>query len=144
VFRRNFRGFFSWTPNNACGWILTFFHETAAETKRTPDYQNYDFTGQVFSEYEIDRDYYETIFDYLSWHLVGPYERLPGKVVGRVVPDTTHPDGDIGDQWIEVNLAVQTIAVHDQRNLVFATVIASGLDTFLSQLRLFYTYKEQK
>jgi hypothetical protein len=59
----------------------------------------------VFPEYEIDQVNDETIFDDLSWHLVGLDERLPGKIVARVIPNTTHPDGVIGDQWIEVNLA---------------------------------------
>lgn len=135
---------FSRTPNNSFGWILTFLNATPVETKRTPGYQNSDYTGHLLSEYEVVQVYDETIVDDINWYLVGPDEWLPGKVVARVIPNTTPPEGVTGDRWIEVNLAEQTIAVYDQRNLVFATVMASGLDPFWTQPGLFQIYEKHE
>jgi lipoprotein-anchoring transpeptidase ErfK/SrfK len=42
-----------------------------------------------------------------------------------------------GDRWIEVNLYEQTMAVYDQRELVFATLIASGVEPFWTRPGLF-------
>jgi len=135
---------FSLTPNNAFGWILTFLNATPVETKRTPGYQNSDYTGHLLSEYEVVQVYDETIIDDMSWYLVGPEDWQPGKIVTWVIPNSTSPEGVTDDQWIEVNLADQTIAVYDQRSLVFATVIASGLDPFWTQPGLFQIYEKHE
>jgi len=135
---------FSRTPNNSFGWILTFLNATPVETKRTPGYQTSDYTGHVLSEYEVVQVYDETLVDETNWYLVGPDEWLPAKVVARVIPNTTPPDGVPADRWIVVNLAEQTIAVYDQRNLVFATVMASGLDPFWTQPGLFQIYEKHE
>jgi len=51
--------------------------------------------------------------------MVGPDEWLPDRVVARVIPNTTPPQGVPGNRWIEVNLYEQTLAVYDQGELVF-------------------------
>ena len=133
---------FNRTPNNSFGWILTFLNATPVETKRTPGYQIDDLTGHLLTEYEVVQIYDVTTVDDSDWYMVGPDEWLPEKVVARVTPDTIPPEGVTGDRWIAINLDQQTIAVYDQRRLVFATVIASGSEPFWTQPGLFPIYEK--
>lgn len=133
---------FNRTPNNSFGWILTFLNATPVETKRTPGYQIDDLTGHLLTEYEVVQIYDVTTVDDSDWYMVGPDEWLPEKVVARVTPDTIPPEGVTDDRWIAINLDQQTIAVYDQRQLVFATVIASGSEPFWTQPGLFPIYEK--
>lgn len=135
---------FNRTPNNSFGWILTFLNATPVETKRTPGYQIADYTGHLLTEYEVVQIYDVATVDDSDWYMVGPDEWLPEKVVARVTPDTTPPEGVTGDRWIAINLDQQTIAVYDQRQLDFATVIASGSDPFWTQPGLFPIYEKHE
>ncbi len=135
---------FNRTPNNSFGWILTFLNATPVETKRTPGYQIDDLTGHLLTEYEVVQIYNVATVDDSDWYMVGPDEWLPEKVVARVTPDTTPPEGVTGDRWIAINLDQQTIAVYDQRQLVFATVIASGSEPFWTQPGLFPIYEKHE
>lgn len=133
---------FNRTPNNSFGWILTFLNATPVETKRTPGYQIADYTGHLLTEYEVVQIYDVATVDDSDWYMVGPDEWLPEKVVARVTPDTIPPEGVTGDRWIAINLDQQTIAVYEQRQLVFATVIASGSEPFWTQPGLFPIYEK--
>ncbi|MCJ7658947.1 MAG: L,D-transpeptidase [Anaerolineales bacterium] len=133
---------FNRTPNNSFGWILTFLSATPVETKRTPGYQIADYTGHLLTEYEVVQIYDVATVDDSDWYMVGPDEWLPEKVVARVTPDTIPPEGVTGDRWIAINLDQQTIAVYEQRQLVFATVIASGSEPFWTQPGLFPIYEK--
>jgi lipoprotein-anchoring transpeptidase ErfK/SrfK len=76
--------------------------------------------------------------------MVGPDEWVLQKYIARVTPNTTHPQGVTGDRWIEVNLFEQTLAVYDKRQLVFATVIATGADPFWTQPGVFQIFDKKE
>jgi lipoprotein-anchoring transpeptidase ErfK/SrfK len=76
--------------------------------------------------------------------MVGPDEWVHQKVVARVIPNTTPPEGVPGDRWIEINLFEQTVAVYDNRELVFATLMASGLEPLWTQPGLFQIYQKHE
>lgn len=135
---------FNRTPDHAFGWVLSFLNNGPVETKRTPGYDRDDYTGHVFQNFDVLHVYdTEQVAD-MDWYLVGPDEWLPQKVVARVIPNTTPPDGVTGDRWIEVNLFEQTIAVYEGNELVFATLIASGLDPFWTRPGLFQVYEKHE
>ena len=128
---------FTRTPEHAFGWALQFLSNGPIETKRTPGYSNNDYTGHVINHQEVVQIYAVEQADDQEWYLVGPDEWLPDKVIARVIPNNTPPEGVAGDRWIEVNLYEQTMAVYDQRELVFATLIASGVEPFWTRPGLF-------
>ena len=131
------------TPTQAFGWILTYLNPTGpVETKRTPGYETKDYTGHLLNNQQIVQVYGEQKVGEDSWYMVGPDEWVHQNVVARVIPNTTPPEGVQGDRWIEVNLFEQTIAVYDQRRLVFATLIASGLEPFWTRPGLFQIYNK--
>jgi hypothetical protein len=133
---------FKQTPRNAFGWILTYLSPGPVETKRTPGYDLADYTGHILNNHEIVQVYAETQIGDEAWYMIGLDEWVHQNVVARVVPNTTPPKGVTGDRWIEVNLFEQTISIYDQRQLVFATLIASGLDPFWTRPGLFQVYQK--
>jgi hypothetical protein len=88
---------------------------------------------QVYATEEVDGT---------EWYMVGPDEWIEQRMIGRVLPNPKPPEGVTGDRWIEINLFEQTIAVYDHSQLVFATLIASGLDPFYTRPGVFQIYKK--
>jgi len=128
---------FKATPLNAFGWILA-----PVESKRTPGSEIADFTGRTLNRYEVVQIYATQKVGELEWYQIGPEEWIPEKAewqrsIGRVIPNTRPPVGVTGDRWIEVNLFEQTLAVYDHYQLVFATLVASGIEPFWTRPGLF-------
>lgn len=126
---------FSRTPSHAFGWILPF--ASTVETKRTPGRNLDDYTGHTINQYDLVQVYSSQIVNNEEWDLVAPDEWLESRTVGKVTPIFTPPPGVENDRWIEVNLFEQTLAVYDQSQMIFATLIASGLEPFYTKPGLF-------
>jgi hypothetical protein len=128
---------FTRTPHHALGWILSYLSNGPVESKRSPGNKTKDYTGHIYNNHDIVQVYASKQVDGTDWYMVGPDEWLPHNVVGRVIPSTTPPQGVTSDRWIEINLYEQTMAVYDHRQLVFATLIASGIEPFWTRPGLF-------
>jgi hypothetical protein len=133
---------FSHTPERPFGWVLAYLAPGPIETKRTPGYQDKDYTGHLLNNHETVWVFAEQKVADTDWYMVAPDEWIPGNMLARVVPNTTPPKGVTGDRWIEVNLFEQTLSVYDQRRLVFATLIASGLEPFWTRPGVFQIYQK--
>jgi hypothetical protein len=121
-------------PERSFGWLLPF--APTIETRRTPGY-NEDYTGHSLNQYQIIQVFSTQLIDNVEWDLVAPDEWVEGRFIGRVVPNTTPPEGVTNGRWIEINLLEQTLTVYDQNRLVFATLIATGLEPFYTKPGLF-------
>lgn len=133
---------FSRTPERSFGWI-TF----PIFTKRTPGFTIDDYTNHEVYRYEEIQIYATEIMDGIEWYMIGPDEWVPEKrdyqrIVGRVIINQKPPEGVDNGRWIEVNLKDQTVAVYDQGELVFATLIASGIEPFWTKPGLFQIYQK--
>lgn len=128
---------FSRTPSSDFGWVLAYFTPTPPETKRTPGVEIQDYTGRQVKTHDIVSIYASEKVGDMTWYMVGPDEWLPENLVAKVIVNTIPPDGVNGDRWIEVNLEEQTLAVYDQRQLVFATLIATGAEPFYTKPGVF-------
>jgi hypothetical protein len=126
---------FSKTPNQSFGWLQPY--APSLETKRVPGYSPDDFTGHSLNQYEVVSVYSSKVVDGVEWYLVAPDEWIEGRFIGRVIPAESPPEGVTNGRWIEVNLGEQTLAVYDQNKLVYATLIATGLDPFFTKPGLF-------
>ena len=129
-------------PSVPFAWVLGFMNDGPIETKRTPGYGVQDYTGRILAHHAIVNVYAEQEVDGTPWYMIGPNEWVPEKVLARVVPNTTPPEGVAGDRWIEVNLFEQTLMVYENRQLVFATLIASGSDPFWTRPGVFKIYQK--
>jgi len=134
---------FSETPLFTFGWVLTYLSQTPqVETKRTPGFEKDDYTGHTLKNHDMVWVYQTAKVGDVEWYMVGPNEWVHQNVVARVIPNNTPPSGVPGGRWIEVNLFEQTIAVYNEYDLVFATLIASGLEPFWTRPGLFQIYEK--
>jgi lipoprotein-anchoring transpeptidase ErfK/SrfK len=113
-------------PTNAFGWVLTYWISEPLQTKRTPGLENQDYTGHVLKLYDIVPVFAEQQVGSDVWYMIAPEEWVLQKYIARVTPEPTPPEGVTGGRWIAVNLFEQTLAVYDNYQMVFATLIASG------------------
>lgn len=141
----NFQGInFTTTPERQFGWILF-----PTQTKHTPNFEVDDYTGREVKRYEIVQIFDIVQIDDVNWYMIAPDEWIPEKHeyqrrIGRVIPNTTPPEGVENGRWIEINLEQQSIAVYENYELIFATLIASGLEPFWTRPGLFQIYEKHE
>jgi hypothetical protein len=134
-----FQGFqFRQTPRNSFGWILN-----PVKSKTSPGYNSPD-TGRELNREEVVQIYAIEEKDKTRWLLIGLDEWVDDQYVGRVMPNPAEiPQGVDNGRWIEVNLGEQTLMVYDQGQLIFATLIATGVKPFYTRPGLFTIYKKK-
>ena len=124
-------------PRNPFGWILQ-----NVETKAPPGYSVQDYTGNWLNRFEVRQTLASKQIDGVEWVMIAPGEWIEKRYIGRVTPRSAPPDGVDGDRWIDINLYEQTIAVYENNQLVFATLISSGVDPFWTRPGLFQIYEK--
>jgi hypothetical protein len=122
---------FSATPARKFGWIL---QPNTAQS--TPGIQG-AFTDREFTRWDIIQVYETREVDGLTWYLVGPDLWIEKKNASLVYPVTTPPANVENGRWIEVNLFEQTLAVYENNQMVFATLLSSGVPGFWTRPGLF-------
>ncbi len=131
---------FQQTPVNSFGWVLPF--KEGVQSKQTPGLKVNDYTSHKLKQYEIVQIYSIQKIGSVNWYMIGPDEWVDETTVGRVMINTTPPQGVTNGRWIEVNLKEQTLSVYDQNQLIFATLIATGQDGAWTRPGLFHIYKK--
>jgi len=128
----NFQGLvFSATPRNSFGWAFE-----QIPVMNAPGY-NAGKTGKEIRPFETVTIYNTQNVGNEEWDMIGPNQWLEGRKVARVIMNTTPPQGVTTNRWIDVDLAEQTLAVYENNQLIFATVIASGSEPFWTRPGLF-------
>ncbi len=131
------------TPPNSFAWPLPFY-TGSIPVYRAPGY-NAPLTDKILYPYvDIVQVYATQNADGVDWNLIGPDQWVEARILATVTPSTTPPEGVITGRWIDVDLAEQTLTVYDNNQLVFATVIASGLEPFWTRPGLFQVYQKKE
>ena len=134
---------FSSTPRNVFAWSLPFYTDSIP-VYETPGY-NAPLTERILYPYvDIVQIYDTQIADGVDWNMIGPGQWVEARIMAAVTPNTTPPEGVTNGRWIDVDLAEQTLAVYDNHQLVFATVVASGLEPFWTRPGLFQIYSKKE
>ena len=134
---------FKSTPRNSFAWPLPFYTGSIPVYK-APGY-NAPLTDKILYPYvDIVQVYATQNADGVDWNLIGPNQWVEARILASVKPNTTPPEGVTTGRWIDVDLAEQTLAVYDNYHLVFATVIASGLEPFWTRPGLFQIYQKKE
>jgi lipoprotein-anchoring transpeptidase ErfK/SrfK len=115
------------TPDQEFGWIID------QVTSRTGPGVDSPSTGISHRRNEVIQIFDVQKANETDWYQVAPNEWIERRAIRKVTLNTTPPSGITGDRWIEVNLYEQTLAVYDKRQLVFATMIATGMDPFFTK-----------
>jgi hypothetical protein len=131
------------TPQNAFAWPLPFY-TGSIPVYRAPGY-NAPQTDKILYPYVDLVQVYDTQnAGGVDWNMIGPDEWVEARILAAVTPNPTPPQGVSTGRWIDVDLAEQTLAVYDNNQLVFATVIASGLEPFWTRPGLFQIYLKKE
>ena len=126
------------TPHNSFGWTFEQIPVRSAPGYNTPE------TGRWLNLYDIIQIYDTQNVDNADWNMIGPNQWVEARKVAQVIVNTTPPEGVTNNRWIDVNLAEQTLAVYDKRELVFATVIATGLEPYWTKPGLFQIFQKKE
>jgi lipoprotein-anchoring transpeptidase ErfK/SrfK len=129
---------FSATPRNSFGWTYDLI-----PIKVAPGYNTLE-TGNFLNIYDVVQIYDTQNADNADWNMIGPNQWVEARKIAQVNINTTPPEGVTNNRWIEVNLAEQSLAVYDNRQLVFATVIASGLEPYWTKPGLFQIFQKKE
>jgi lipoprotein-anchoring transpeptidase ErfK/SrfK len=129
---------FTSTPKNSFGWAFELL-----PVMKSPGY-NAAQTGRQVMPFEVVTIYNTQIMDNEEWYMIGPDQWLEGRKVARVIVNTNIPQGVTTNRWIDVDLAEQTLAVYENNQLIFATVIASGLEPFWTRPGIFQIFEKKE
>ena len=128
------------TPRNRFGWIL----EPDTPVRSEPNFLPSNLSVDTLSLYDVVQVYSTQTIDGINWVLIGPNKWVEGRHIAIATPETTPPDGVTNGRWIDVNLEQQTLTVYDNQQLVFATVIATGLEPLWTRPGLFHIYQRKE
>ena len=128
------------TPRNAFGWTSSY---EQTPIKISPGYGAPN-SGETLAPYSVVQVFYSYMADGVVWNMIGPDQWVEGRKVSAVTPNPTPPAGVSGTRWIEVNLEEQTLAVYDNNQLLFATVIATGMEPFWTRPGLHQIFQKKE
>lgn len=129
---------FNKTPSTQFGWMVDHARARSGPSWNAPEIGETLYRETVIQIYEIVEA------EGSEWFKIGPDQWVSWIDAKRVRVDTKPPEGVTGDRWISVNLYDQTIAVYENRQLVFATLIASGGEPFFTRPGLFQIYQKKE
>lgn len=124
-------------PRNNFGWIIDQIPSHVEPSFSAATTDNRYITGdvvQVFNEVEAEG---------VTWYQIGFGEWVDGRKTKIVEVNLNKPEGVTADRWIELNLFQQTLAVYEDGQLRFATLMASGRDPFYTKPGVFQIYEKK-
>jgi len=122
---------FQATPRNSFGWTFEQIPVKSAPGYSAPN------SGVWLDPFAVVQVYATQNVEGADWNLIGSGQWIEARKVAQVIVNATPPQGVTSNRWIEVNLAEQTLAVYEDGQLLFATVIASGMEPFWTKPGLF-------
>lgn len=128
---------FQKTPSNDFGWMIDRVKARSSPSFNAPE------VGEEMAQYSVIQIYDIVESEGMEWYMIGPDQWVPYQKSRRVRVDTTPPQGVTGDRWISVDLYDQTLTVYQNRQLVFATLVASGGAPFYTRPGLFQIYQKK-
>jgi len=123
-------------PKNPFGWILD-----QIDVYKSPGYGS-EKTGKKLNREDLVQIYDQANVDGNDWYMIGIDQWVETRKTRKFVLNTTPPKGVDNNRWIEINLYEQTLGIYENGKLVFAALIATGLDPFFTQPGLFQIYKK--
>lgn len=125
------------TPTTSFGWMVDHAKARSAPSWNAPEIGETIYRETVIQIEEV------VSAENMEWYRIGPDQWIPRQDARRANVNTTPPQGVKGNRWIEVNLYDQSLLVYDNRQLVFATLVASGGKPFYTRPGLFSIFKKK-
>jgi hypothetical protein len=129
---------FKRTPTNDFGWIID-----PTNPMREPS-----IFAQVVNE-PLARDTVVQVYDRVeaegtTWYMIGFGKWVDRTKIRVVSHNPVTPEGVENGRWVEVNLYQQTLAIYENNQLVFATLISTGYDPYYTQPGLFQVREKKE
>jgi len=102
-----------------------------------PEHADYE----VIPRYAMMNIYGTEIVDGFNWYLVGDQQWVQQLRVAKVLPTARPAEVGADEQWIAVDLFEQTATAYVGDQMVYATLISSGLPQWSTQEGLFRIYQ---
>lgn len=124
------------TPSQEFAWVLV-----QTETRRAPGNEA-PTTGRTFYRFDMVWIYESQNIGGLDWYRIGPEDWIEQRRIAKVTPDPTRPPEVGANRWISINLYEQTLAVYEDGEMVYATLVSTGLDGWWTQPGTFQVYEK--
>jgi L,D-transpeptidase-like protein len=131
------------TPPNSFAWALPFYMDSIP-VYRAPSYRAPLADRVLYPYVDMVQVYATQNAEGVDWNMIGPDQWVEARIFATVNPNPTPPEGVTTGRWIDVDLAEQTLTVYDNSELIFATVIATGLEPFWTKPGLFQIYQKKE
>ena len=128
---------FKQNPVAVLGWIVE-----STKPRKEPGYTSAELTD-ILPQQTAVQIYGMKDQDGTKWYMVGMGQWVERKYIRQLEVNATPPQGVDNNRWIDINLYQQTLAVYENNQLVFATLIASGMAPFYTQPGLFKIYQKK-
>jgi hypothetical protein len=122
---------FDQVPINDFGWIVD-----ATSPRIAPNSIAKQLPEKLLRE-TVVQVYDKAIVGSVTWYMIGLGRWVENRYIRVVDVQAAAPNGVDKNRWIEVNLLQQTLTVYDNGKLVFATLIATGVEPYYTRPGLF-------
>ena len=123
-------------PNNDFGWVV---NETPAY--KEPSY-NAEKTGDILLREEIIQVFNQVEAEGAIWYQIAPDKWVDSNKAKIVSFNPIPPENLNSDRWIEINLFQQTMAVYEDGQLLYASLVTSGVSPLYTRPGLFQIYEK--
>lgn len=125
---------FTHNPRNSLGWIVDIGQVRGGPGRDFPKRAelNPETVVQIYDRQQADTT---------TWYMIGLNQWVERRYIRELQIRPTPPEGVTNGRWIEVNLYEQTLAVYQDGQIQFATLIASGVTPMYTQPGLFQIYE---
>lgn len=124
-------------PSNDFGWIVD-----AVNPRIAPNYSAKTLPEKLARE-TVVQIFDRTFAGNVNWYMIGFGQWVEERYLRIVDAKSAAPNGVDSNRWIELNLLQQTLTVHEEGKLVFATLVATGVEPFFTQPGLFKIYEKK-
>ena len=123
-------------PTRQFGWVLQNI-----QARQGPS-SSAELSQRSFVRFDVIQVYDTREADGITWHMVEPDLWIESKDAALVYPTSAAPAGVENGRWIEVNLLEQTLAVYENNQLIYATLLSSGVPGFWTRPGLFQIFEK--
>lgn len=123
-------------PRNAFGWVVD----------QTPSYRSPSFgaatTGKEYVREDLIQVFNIVEAEGVTWYQISLEEWVNSQKARVVTLNTEPPAGVTTNRWIEINLLEQTMMVYEDGRLMFATLVATGVENSYTKPGVFKIYEK--
>jgi hypothetical protein len=124
-------------PQNDFGWVV---NETAS-------YESPSFfaanTNHILYREEIIQVYKTVEAEDATWYNIAPGEWVDSSKAKVVSVNLSPPEEVDSDRWIEINLLQQIMSVYEDDQLIFATLVSTGVEPIYTRPGVFQIYEKK-